>query len=211
MVKPMAVGMAILAVAASSTVYAQQYSRSPGGGDEGSRVEQQYRPTAEDIKAFSDARIAALKAGLQLTPDQEANWPPFEQAVRDLAKLREETIENRGAGNGEQSSTNPFNRMQRRADALSRLGTALKRVADTGAPLYQSLTDAQKQRFRFFARVLRPHWMAGDFWQEHREVGNDGRGGRFDGGPRHMMGRDREDDGRRGMMGRDRDEDSNDP
>ncbi len=208
MLKLMTVGMAILAVAGSSTIYAQNYSRGPGGGDEGSRVEQQYRPTADDIKAFNDARIAALKAGLQLTPDQEANWPPFEQAVRDLAKLREETVENRGASNGQQSSTNPFNRLQRRADALSRLGTALKRVADTGAPLYQSLTDAQKQQFRFFARILRPHWMAGGFRQEHPNVGNDGRGGRYE---HHMMGRDRDDDGRHGMMGRDRDEDSDDP
>ncbi len=211
MLKPMAVGMTVLAVAASSTAYAQQYSPSLGGGDEGSRVEQQYRPTAEDIKAFNDARIAAFKAGLQLTPAQEANWLPFEQAVQDLAKLREESIENRGVGNEQQSSTNPFNRLQRRADVLSRLGSALKRVADAGAPLYQSLTDAQKQRFRFFARILRPQWMVGGFRQERPEVRNDGRGGRYDGGPHHMMGRDREDDGRHGMMGRDRDEDLDDP
>jgi hypothetical protein len=35
--------------------------------------------------AFLDARIAALKAGVRLTPSQEATWPAFEQAVRNMA------------------------------------------------------------------------------------------------------------------------------
>ena len=36
-----------------------------------------YHPkfSAEDFAAFTDARIAALKAGLRLTPAQEKNWP----------------------------------------------------------------------------------------------------------------------------------------
>jgi hypothetical protein len=49
-----------------------------------------WQPSAEDISAFTDARIAALKAGLRLTPDQEKNWPAFESAVRDMAKARAE-------------------------------------------------------------------------------------------------------------------------
>src|SRR5215467_3337780 len=46
------------------------------------------RPTLEDLGAFTDARIAALRAGVRLTPDQDKNWPAFEQAYRNLAKLR---------------------------------------------------------------------------------------------------------------------------
>ena len=42
----------------------------------------------EDRAAFADARIAAVKAGLKLTPDQEKLWPPVEAAVRDFAKMR---------------------------------------------------------------------------------------------------------------------------
>ena len=45
-------------------------------------------PNPEDLGAFTDARVAALKAGLRLTPEQEKNWPAFEQAYRNLAKLR---------------------------------------------------------------------------------------------------------------------------
>ena len=212
MLKPMIAATAVLVIAGSSTVYAQQYSGGPGGDDGGLRFEQQYRPSADDIKAFTDARIAALRAGLELTPDQEKNWPPFEQAVRDLVKLRVERIQAREAGGEQQSPANPFDRLQHRADAMSRLGAALKRVADAGAPLYQSLSDAQQHRFKLLAHFLRPHWMGGGFWQEHREFGNDGRGGpggyfeRRDGGSRSMMGRDRDDGGSRSMMGRDRDD-----
>jgi hypothetical protein len=49
-------------------VYAQQCFGQRGDGDGGVRFEQQYRLSADDIKAFTDARVAALRAGLQLTP-----------------------------------------------------------------------------------------------------------------------------------------------
>ena len=50
------------------------------------------------MAAFTDARIAALKAGLELTPDQAKNWPPFEQAVRDMVQLRVQRIQARQSG-----------------------------------------------------------------------------------------------------------------
>src|SRR5215212_2573183 len=37
------------------------------------------RFSPEDIEAFTDARIAALHAGLRLSPDQQQMWPPVEQ------------------------------------------------------------------------------------------------------------------------------------
>jgi zinc resistance-associated protein len=161
MLKPMIAATAVLAIAGSSTLYAQQQLGGPSGGDQNPRVEQQYRPSADDIKAFTDARIAALRAGLELTPQQETNWPPFEQAVRDLAAQVAERVEAR-ENSGEQKSTpSPFDRLQRRADAMARLATALKGVADAGTPLYQSLTDAQQRRFRLLAHMIRPHWMGG--------------------------------------------------
>src|SRR5664279_1973976 len=44
--------------------------------------------SADQIAAFTDARIAALKAGLKLTPAQEKNWPALESALREQAKTR---------------------------------------------------------------------------------------------------------------------------
>ena len=72
---------------------------------------------------------------------------------------------------------NPFDRLQRRADALLNFGFGLKQLAEVGTPLYQSLSDAQKQRFTFLAHILRPHWMGGGgMGEEHRGFENRGRG-----------------------------------
>lgn len=169
MLKPVIAATAVLAIAGSSIVYAQHRFGERDGfrGPWGPRAEQPYRPNAEDLAAFTDARIAALKAGLQLTPDQAKNWPSFEQALREVAQLhlerlqaslqpRENASPDQTAPAQEQAS--PFDRLGRRADRMAKTSAALKKVAETGTPLYQSLTDAQKQRFTRLARMLRPHF-----------------------------------------------------
>ena len=131
------------------------------------------------MAAFTDARIAALKAGLELTPDQAKNWPAFEQAVRDAAQLRIQRMQEREARRQQQGQNaqgnaqatrqampkprprrNPFERMAHRADRMAKSSAALKKIADAGAPLYQSLTDDQKARFRTLGRMLQPHHAA---------------------------------------------------
>src|ERR1700739_3179468 len=74
-------GVAVLAIAGSTAVYAQY---RPWFREQ----MQHMRFTPEDRAAFADARIAAIHAGLKLTPDQEKLWPPVEAAARDFAKLR---------------------------------------------------------------------------------------------------------------------------
>jgi len=194
MFKPMVVAAATLAIAGSSIVYAQQRFNGWGGyGDGGLRGEHRHRLSAEDMAAFTDARIAALKAGLELTADQAKDWPAFEQALRDLAQLRIQRMQAREAGNQESEAPNtPFDRLGRRADRMAKAGAALKRIAETGAPLYLSLNDAQKNRFRILARLLRPHhhmhfgergrdgWREGygygrGSWREGREFDRDAR------------------------------------
>jgi hypothetical protein len=182
MLKPVIAATAILAIAGSSLVYAQQrFGDRDGYGQRGARFEHRHPVNPADVAAFTDARIAALKAGLELTPDQQKNWPAFEQTLRDLAQLRMQRIEARqarmqqgGAQPGaapqegaapQQGATpqsaetpkSPFDRLARRADDMAKTSAALRKVAETGAPLYQSLTDAQKERFKTLARVLRPH------------------------------------------------------
>src|SRR6516225_2216471 len=48
---------------------------------------------AADHQALLDAKLAGLKAGLKLTPDQEKLWGPFEAAVRKAADMRMEHME----------------------------------------------------------------------------------------------------------------------
>ena len=197
MLKPVIAATAVLAIAGSSIVYAQhRFGERDGFGP---RAEQGSRPSAEDLAAFTDARIAALKAGLELTPDQAKNWPPFEQALRDAAQLRLErmqagTQQRDTAPNGQaapeqgQPPGNPFDRLAQRADRMGQASAALKKVAETGQPLYQSLTDAQKQRFMRLARMLRPHFRRFAFNEREGGWRPGGHGFRHDGegfGPRH--------------------------
>ena len=173
MFRPLVIGTAALAIAGSSIVFAQQRYFGPRGSDDfAPRFQQRYHLSAEDMAAFADARIAALRAGLELNADQAKNWPVFEQALRDLAQLRIERRQAREnadhSGSATAAPTTPFDRLERRADRMAKTSAALKRVADAGAPLYQSLNDAQKNRFKILARMLRPH--------RHRFAFNEGNG-----------------------------------
>ena len=167
MLKPVIAATVLLAIAGSSYVYAQQRFDGPRGfRDGGPRMEYRHRLSADDVSAFADARIAALKAGLELTADQQKNWPGFETALRNMVQLRIDRIKARQAAE-QQAQTqpmSPFDRLARRADNMSKASTALKQIADAGAPLYASLDDAQKARFTILAHMLRPHprWRDGD-------------------------------------------------
>jgi LTXXQ motif family protein len=176
MLRPVITATALVALAGSSLAYAQH--RFGGDSDFGNepRFEQRHRLSAADVSAFADARIAALKAGLQLTPDQAKNWPQFEQAVRDLVQLRIERLQARQAGEQQQQQTvTPFERLSQRADTMAKTSAALKKIADAGAPLYQSLNDDQKGRFVRLARMLRPHHHMR--WGHDRGWGEDHRNG----------------------------------
>jgi hypothetical protein len=215
MLKPMIAATALFALAGSSFVYAQQRTDSPVGF--GPRAEHQHRQlSADDVNAFADARIAALKAGLELTPDQAKNWPAFETALRNMVQLRAQRMQARQAArqqsqngsaesqpaNGTPTPATPFDRMERRADAMAKRGAALKQIADAGAPLYSSLNDAQKQRFTMLARMLRPHHrheQGGGWGQEGRRFGQGGQDG---GGWRHEGRRFGQND-QKGQNGRD--------
>jgi hypothetical protein len=191
--KPVVVATAVLAVAGSSFVYAQQSFGGPEGhGDGGARFEHRHhhhKPSPEDRAAFVDARIAALKAGLELTPDQGKNWPAFEQALRDMAQLRAQRRAAREAAKDQdQSQVAPFDRLGRRADTMAKTSAALKRIADTGAPLYMSLNDGQKERFKKLARMLHPHHHRMHAWNHDGRGWRQGRGP--DQGPDQGFGRD---------------------
>jgi len=119
------------------------------------------RPSAEDVAAFTDARIAALKAGLKLTAEQEKNWPAVETALRDLAKQRADRAsamvqrrdERRGNADAAQPAPDAIARMREGADGLTRRAADLKKLADASEPLYKSLDDAQKRRFGALIRT----------------------------------------------------------
>jgi hypothetical protein len=166
--KAILVGTAAVAVVGGSLVYAQQ--RVPG-------FDFRLRPTTEDMRLFADARLAALHAGLGLNADQEKSWPAFEQASRELAKLRLDRRNSALAARRDRApqTDDPAARMHQRAAAMTETGAALQKLADATEPLYRSFDDGQKRRFAILEHMLAP-----------REGGFDGRSpdGRDGGGPR---------------------------
>jgi LTXXQ motif family protein len=201
--KSVVVATAALAIAGSSIVYAQERYGEDGyrGGSH-----RHHHLSAEDRAAYLDARIAALKAGLELTPDQAKNWPAFEQALREMAKLRAERRAAREARElGQTQAPNaPLDKLAERADNKAKASAVLKQIAEAGKPLYMTLNDAQKERFQKLARMLRPHHhhMQGRFeqrgqgWRDGRDDGE--RGGRS----WHHGQRFGQDDGSQGGHGR---------
>ncbi|MGD0634717.1 MAG: Spy/CpxP family protein refolding chaperone [Beijerinckiaceae bacterium] len=139
--KTLFAGTAALMLAGSCLAHAQQQP----AGDAVSAPANAKRAPMEDRAAFVDARIAEHKAVLKLTADQEKNWPAYETALRNLAKLRVERYQ-------EQKSPNPVEHLRQRAEDLSSASAALKQLADAEEPLFNSLDDAQKRRFTTFGR-----------------------------------------------------------
>jgi LTXXQ motif family protein len=178
-------GVAALAIAASTAVYAQHH-----------RHWGQMRMAPEDRAAYVDARIAAVHAGLKLNADQEKLWPPVEAAVREFAKLRIDRANARMNAPADSPQPDPVTRLRERADNMAASAAAMKKIADAADPLYKTLDEGQKRRLGVLTR------MDGGFggWR-HRMMGFD----RDDGPPYRGFDRDRYDrDGGPGRGGGER-------
>jgi hypothetical protein len=180
-------GIAALAIAGSTAVYAQH---SPWFHEH----MQHSRMSPEDRAAFADARIAAVKAGLKLTPDQEKLWPPVETAVRDFAKLRIDRANarmNAQQNDSQDAQKDPVARLRERADNMATSAAAMKKIADAADPLYKTLDEGQKRRLAILTHHMEGR--SGEGWRHHGfERGMD----RGDGDRGHGPGMDR--DGRDG-------------
>jgi hypothetical protein len=147
-------GVAALAIAGSTAVYAQHHHRHWG----------QTRMAPEDRAAFVDARIAAVHAGLKLNADQEKLWPPVETAVREFAKLRIDRANARMNAPADATPADPVTRLRERADTMATSAAAMKKIADAADPLYKTLDEGQKRRLSVLTR------MDGNFGGWHRRM-----------------------------------------
>jgi hypothetical protein len=167
MIKKISVATTAVFMAAVPLAYAAETSPNTVG---------MTRPSAADLDSLTDARVAMIKAAVQLTPDQEKYWPAVEAAIRARAKNRlarlERVAELRDNDPMEAlHERNPVELMQRRAESLSRSASDLKKVADAWEPLYKTLSQDQKKRMAFVtvvaARGIR------DTIEHHMESGDD--------------------------------------
>jgi hypothetical protein len=109
----------------------------------------------QNLADLTDARVAIVKAVLQLTPDQEKYWPAVADAIRVRAQNRNARIariaETVGKMSNESTSDilrdrDPIAFLDRRAEALAQRSQDLKKLADAWRPLYATLSAEQKQR-----------------------------------------------------------------
>jgi hypothetical protein len=170
MKKAILAGVAAIAIAGSTAVYAHQHH---SWSHDFSKL------SPQDMTALADSRIAAIHAGLTLTPDQEKLWPPVEKAIRDFAKLRVDRANARmeakketksGSKNEEAQKQTPVDqvaRLRERADRMAETAAALKKIADAADPLYKTLDDGQKRRLMILTRMGHGFGMGGG-WHHHR-------------------------------------------
>jgi len=143
MLKLIAAGTTALLVTLSPAAFAQ--APSPTGT--------QLSP--KNLADLTDARIAIVKAALQLTPDQEKYWPAVADAIRVRAQNRDARFariaETVGKMSEESTSDilrdrDPIAFLDRRAEVLAQRSQDLKKLADAWRPLYSTLSAEQKQR-----------------------------------------------------------------
>ena len=116
-------------------------------------------PTANQIVAREDVRIAQIKAALRLTPEQEKSWPSLETALRDAGKVRAERqvalqVPPQGDRGSQQSDRGQSKEpadfiafLTECSERLSLRSAELKKLADAAQPLYASLDEQLKKRF----------------------------------------------------------------
>ena len=122
------------------------------------------RFSQEDMDAFTDARIAALRAGLRLSAEQEKLWPAVEDAIKSLVRQRRDRMRDWRESRGERSDDIPAI-IRGMADRQAARAEALRKLADSAAPLYATFDEGQKRRLRILARGLRPHGMMRGGWR----------------------------------------------
>jgi hypothetical protein len=157
---------------------------------------------AADHEAMLDAKLAGLKAGLRLTPDQDKLWPPLETAIRDAAKLRTEQMKSMVermhkmhetmAQGAPDEVVSPVDRLEAMGRGMSARGAAIGKVAEAAKPLYASLDDSQKRRFVMLGQELfmmgRGHRGAPMMHEGMMGHGTIGHEGMMGGGSERMQG-----------------------
>ncbi len=121
-------------------------------------------PSDNQIANDVDARIARLKADLQLTSDQEKNWSGLQTVFHDygVGELKN-VMAGRSARTDREDQSRRNDRpndivmMRDEADELNSRAASLKKLADAAEPLYGSLDDRQKHKLVQFMKIEVDH------------------------------------------------------
>ena len=87
--------------------------------------------------------IARVRRVLQLTPQQEAYWPPVEAALRDIARRQ-----------AQEESAGLVRRISHRVVSVVLNAAAVRRLAIAARPLIAALRDDQRQGAMVLAQEM---------------------------------------------------------
>lgn len=143
--------MKILAIAALAA--AASFTAFPTSAGQGHENRHQHRIERTDRhalqlhrEALNDARIAAIRAGLRLTAEQEPLFAPVEKALRDMAGRRTaQGAPSRETSGGERAAADFMDRFQMRAGRAAERAVRLEELASAMNPLWASLDDNQQR------------------------------------------------------------------
>lgn len=136
-------------IIAGTVAYAQP--APPPAGSPGPR--DRAPMTRADLDSLTDARIAAIQAGLKLTPAQQALWAPVEQALRASAASRAELMEKRRERDPSAARPDFMQRLEQRSEWASKNAASATGLATAMKPFWASLDDRQK---RLLPILMRP-------------------------------------------------------
>jgi LTXXQ motif family protein len=152
MLKTVVIGTTALFLTASSIANAQSSQIPSAAAPE--------RLNATDQNTLTDMRVDLVKAALQLTPEQEKYWPAVESAIRANAedrRARVAKIQETVGRSADQSrievlrNRDPIAFLQRRSQALAQRSADLDKLAEAWQPLYNTLSQEQRQRMAALA------------------------------------------------------------
>jgi len=153
-------GALLMSTALAAPTFAQSPIPNSNNYKAAARATREEGPTVNQLTAVDDARIARLKAGLHLTPEQEGSWGTLESALKGISKRRADRVvarwnEERGtrdksaddkrADDKRAEPLTPMERMRRAAENMNLQAADLKSVADAAEPLYGKLDERQRR------------------------------------------------------------------
>jgi hypothetical protein len=132
------------------------------------------RMSEGDFNRLLDARVAAIKAGLKLSADQERLWTPVENAIRTSATERFSNVQQRRENRDERRSQDFMQRLEQRSTRMTEGSQRFSAVATALRPLWDSFSEDQK---RIAPRLMREAIDGGSGWNKRggRHHGRDGR------------------------------------
>ena len=124
--------------------------------------------TAADLEAVLNARIAALKAVIGLTPEQEKLWPAVEAAIRDAARSNAERFKQRQAA----KPGDFLDVLGQVADGEEARAKEIRKFIAAAKPLIATLTPDQKRRMpAYLGMTDYPGQPSGGLWVFQEEQG----------------------------------------